>query len=302
MFRSGFPNTASYRSAGKADRLLRAAVTSFCSIARPTRRETAQIDDLAAPLIAGASGETLRFVAAALSETPFAPPSLMRRLADLPVEISAPLLLRSPILTPIDLLALIGRHGSVHARAIAARPGLDERIVRLIASLEIGPKEPMPASAEEARDRLRAMMLPTRQSAPALQPAGNATVRLRWEGDPGAYRKLRSTALAGAPALFHTALADALGITPDHAREIAEDADPARLILALRALSLSEEEAFLVMQCLRPSRDQRGIAAWLDAWQAVPVKDAMRVAASWRAPSVHDTPANARQDAALRAS
>lgn len=300
MFRSGFPNTASYRAAGKADRLLRAAVTSFCSIARPTRRETAQLDDLAAPLIAGASEETLRFVAAALSETPFAPPSLVRRLADLPVEISAPLLMRSPVLTPIDLLALIGRRGSEHARAIAARPGLDERIMRLIASLEIGPNEPMPASAEEARDRLRAMMRPAQETAPAPEPAGNA-VRLRWEGEPGTYRKLRSTALAGAPALFHTALADALDIAPDCARDIVEDSDPARLIVALRALALSEEEAFLVMQCLRPARDRRGIAVWLDAWQAVSHEDAARVASRWRTPSPHGPAAN-RQARALRAS
>lgn len=300
MFRSGFPNTASYRAAGKADRLLRAAVTSFCSIARPTRRETAQLDDLAAPLIAGASEETLRFVAAALSETPFAPPSLVRRLADLPVEISAPLLMRSPVLTPIDLLALIGRRGSEHARAIATRPGLDERIMRLIASLEIGPHEPMPASAEEARDRLRAMMRPAQETTPAPEPAGNA-VCLRWEGEPGTYRKLRSTALAGAPALFHTALADALDIAPDCARDIVEDSDPARLIVALRALALSEEEAFLVMQCLRPARDRRGIAVWLDAWQAVSQEDAARVASRWRTPSPHGPAAN-RQGCALRAS
>ncbi len=307
MFRSGYPNTASYRAAGKADRLLRAAVTSFCSIARPTRREIAQLDDLAAPLVAGASEETLRFVAAALSETSFAPPSLVRRLSDLPVEISAPLLMRSPILMPIDLLALIGRRGSAHARAIAARPGLDERLMRLIASLAIGPNEPMPASAEEARDRLRAMMLPAQQTppeaapAPEEEPAPASPVRLRWEGKPGAYRKLRSTALTGAPALFRTALADALGIPHDHARDIAEDADPARLIVALRALSLSEEEAFLVMQCLRPARDRRAISAYLDAWQSVSEEDARRVASTWRAPSPHGSPANG-EGRALRAS
>lgn len=282
MFRSGFANTASYRAAGKADRLLRAAVTAFCANARPTRREAAQFDDLAGPLLAGASDETLRFVAAALSETPSAPPALVRRLADLPVEISAPLLMRSPVLSPIDLLALIARHGGAHARAIASRPGLDERIRLIIGSLDVPEERPVPAApVGEARERLRAMMRPAQDNdAPAAKPT--PPVKLRWEGEPGIYRKLRSTALAGAPALFHTALADALSIIPAQARAIVEDADVSRLIVALRALPLGEEEALLVMQCLRPARDRRGIAAFLDAWQAVSREDAAHVVAGWR--------------------
>lgn len=295
MFRSGFASTSSYRAAGKADRLLRAAVTSFCANARPTRREAAQLDDLAVPLLGSVCDETLRFVAAALSESSFAPPALVRRLADLPVEISAPLLMRSPVLTPIDLLALIGRHGVAHARAIAGRPDLDERILLIIRSLDVAEEKAAPASAQEARERLRAMMRPAQDSVPDASAGGRQDapgVRLRWDGDPGVYRKLRSTALAGAPALFHTALADALDIGPAEARAIVEDADAARLIVALRALPLSEEEAFLVMQCLRPSRDRRGIAAFLDAWQAVSQETAAGVVAGWRAPSPHADPAN----------
>ena len=286
MFRSGFANSSSYRAAGKADRLLRAAVTAFCANARPTRREAAQFDDLAGPLLGGASDETLRFVAAALSETPSAPPALVRRLADLPVEISAPLLMRSPVLTPIDLLALIARHGGAHARAIAGRPGLDERILLIIRSLDVLEEKPMPvAPAQETRERLRAMMRPAQDNSPAVAgPVAkpSPSVRLRWEGDPGVYRKLRSTALAGAPALFHTALADALAIAPAKARAIVEDKDASRLIVALRALPLGEEEALLVMQCLHPARDRRGIAAFLDAWQAVSQEDAAHVVAGWR--------------------
>jgi uncharacterized protein (DUF2336 family) len=63
---------------------------------------------------------------------------------------------------------------------------------------------------------------------------------------------------------------------------IAGDRDPARLILALRALGLSAEEAFLVMQCLRPVRERREVANFLQAWHAVEKRDAARVAAEWR--------------------
>jgi uncharacterized protein (DUF2336 family) len=274
VFRSGFTSSSSYRAASKADRLLRAAVTAFCDNARPTRRDAAQLDDLAGPLLACASEETLRVAAAALSATPHAPPALVRRLADMPVEISAPLLLRSPVLTPIDLLALVARHGVPHARAIAGRADLDERILLLIRSVDVPAETPKPSAADETRKSLRAMM----------RPASNAP-SLRWEGDPGAYRKLRSAALSGAPAAFHGALAGALAIAPATARAIAGDADPARLILALRALDLSAEEAFLVIQCLRPVRERREVAKFLAAWEAVAQDDAARVAAEWRRPS-----------------
>lgn len=291
MFRSGFLNASSYRAAGKADRLLRAAVTSFCATARPTRRDAAQLDDLSVPLIGSVSDETLRFAAAALSETPNAPPALIRRLADLPVEISAPLLMRSPVLTPIDLLALIARHGVPHARAIAGRPGLDRRILLLIRTLDIAVEGAKPASADEARAALRTMMRPTDNTAPE-EAAAPAPIRIRWEGEPSAYRKLRSAALVGAPIVFHTALAGALGIDTAEAAAMVEDVDPARLIVALRALGLGAEEAFLVIQCLRPVRARRDVANFLNAWEAVSREDAERVAAGWRKPSPHAEPAN----------
>lgn len=303
MFRSGFLNASSYRAAGKADRLLRAAVTSFCATARPTRRDAAQLDDLSVPLIGSVSDETLRFAAAALSETPYAPPALIRRLADLPVEISAPLLMRSPVLTPIDLLALIARHGAPHARAIAGRPGLDRRILLLIRTLDIAGDGAKPASADEARAALRTMMRPTDDTTPAPDAAEPAPIRIRWEGEPGIYRKLRSAALVGAPVVFHTALAGALGIETAAAAAMVEDADPARLIVALRALGLSAEEAFLVIQCLRPVRARRDVANFLNAWEAVSREDAARVAAGWRRPSPHAEPANETRAApGLRAS
>jgi len=285
VFRSGFSSTSSYRAAGKADRLLRAAVTAFCANMRPTRREAVQFDDLAGPLLGSASEETLRFMTASLSESPLAPPALIRRLADLPVEISAPVLMRSPVLTPIDLLALIARHGLGHGRAIALRPDLDERILLIVRTLAGSRRKKTPASVEETRDRLRTMMHPTQDvsaspARPSPEPA--QATPLRWQDKPGTYRKLRSTALTGVPILFHTALADALAIEPTQASSITQDADPARLIVALRALSLGEEEAFLIMQCLRPVQNRHGVATFLDAWQAISEQEASRVVAGWR--------------------
>src|SRR5690606_37399702 len=138
-----------------------------------------------------------------------------------------------------------GRHGLAHARAIAARPQLDARIVRLIASIGAFETEPVTGKVEQVRGRLRAMMLPGEE---LRRPQAEPRVSLHWQGTPDAYRKLRSTALTGVPALFHTALADSLGITIERARDIADGRDVSVLIVAMRALDLSEEQAFLVFQ------------------------------------------------------
>lgn len=301
MHRSASHPYSSHRAAGRAERLLRASVTAFCATPRPSRREIVQFDDLATPLLGRVSDDTLRFVAAALSETPDAPPGLVRRLADQPADISAPMLMRSPVLTNIDLVALIGRHGLPHARAIAARTGLDDRIKRLIhavAGLETVSASVTDATdaAEEARKRLRTMMRPSGGTDTGSLARPEPGVNLRWDGEPTPYRKLRSTALAGVPALFHTALADALGIDVFHARAIAEDRDISAFIVALRALALSPEEAFLLTQCVRRdrSRDIRAIAAFLNAYAAVSRETAARLVEEWSAPSAGATrqPAN----------
>jgi uncharacterized protein (DUF2336 family) len=131
-----FSRLPAYRRKGSQERLLRAAVYAFCSLPRPTRRESGQLEDLALPLVEKASVETRRYIAAALSECAEAPRGLVRRLCEEPVEIAAPLLMRSRALSDIDLIALIGRHGMGHARAIARRRDLNPRIAELVATLE----------------------------------------------------------------------------------------------------------------------------------------------------------------------
>lgn len=292
MSQTGLLKLSSHRAAGKPERLLRSAVTAFCAMARPTRRETAQLDDLAVPLLASVSEETLRFAAATLSDSPYAPPTLVRRLCDMPVEICAPLLMRSPILTGIDLVALIGRHGLPHARAIAARQGLDSRIVRLIASLGAFEQDHAPSKVDETRDRLLTMM---RSASETTAPKPDASVRLHWDETPDGYRRLRSTALAGVPTLFHIALADALEISLDKARSVSDGHDVSTLIVALRSLELSEEQAFLIYQCAWPSRtgDARAVRSFVDAYQSVTEQQAEAIVATWRGPATNHKTATA---------
>jgi uncharacterized protein (DUF2336 family) len=253
----------------KAERLFRAAVSAFCSLVRPSRRDMDQLDELALSLFDVVSADAKRFVAAALSESPHAPQALVLRLANEHVDIAAPLLVRSTALSNIDLVTLISRHGALHARAIAGRAGLPAKIRHLADSnftaKEEMPQMPLPAvtrkrpaasedrpalTAEEARRKLRTMM----------RPSGNHP---RFENRSGKvfdesagfrhYEQLRATALTGVPAFFQTALADALDIEFDRARSLTETGSYYYLMVALKALGLEEAQAFLLTAAVFPA-------------------------------------------------
>jgi uncharacterized protein (DUF2336 family) len=257
---------------GKGEKLFRASVSAFCSLTRPTRRNAAQLDDLTLPLYDHVSPEARRFVAAALSECRRAPLGLVRRLASEPVDIAAPVLMRSAVLTDIDLVGLIARMGLPHARAIGRRPDLNPSIAKLIQALEAAsPDAPPPetddtppvpeknamlaaanashprpgSAAEAARAKLRAMMAVGGEH----QPAGIV------EQAPVTdhYARLRETVLTGVPALFQTALADAANIAFPQAGELLRIGGQKSLMLVLRGLGLSGEQAFLVVAASKPS-------------------------------------------------
>lgn len=256
-------------NAEKPERLFRSAISAYCALVRPSRRDAEQFDDMTLPLLPLVSAEGRRYAAAALSEMGPQPTALVRRLAEEPLDISAPLLIRSVNLSDIDLIGLIGRHGIGHAKAIARRANLNSNIAKLIRALgaaetvlaDAGDFETMqpeadpavqeqaqgePAveqsfnSAEDVRVQLREMMRPARPA----QPAPSAPP-LDWPAVSAVYPKLLSTALAGSHAFFHTALADALNIGFGAARMLDDDDAPG-LTTVLRALDLSVEQAFLV--------------------------------------------------------
>jgi uncharacterized protein (DUF2336 family) len=304
--------------ARKAEKLFRAAVSAFCAITRPSRREITQLEDLTLPLFDEVTVESKRYVAAALSECPNPPAALVRRLADESVDIAAPLLVRSTLLTDVDLIALIGRHGHGHARAIGRRPGLNPSIARLVGAIEskvvvLRPKDPATASgrvdaqpaslpiapqldehipgaaAENARRHLRAAMRPasTLRAAPSRRTA---------------YDRLRETVLTGNAAFFQTALADALETDFDAVREVSDDPSYAWLLDALRVLDIGDEQAFLVTAALYPSRfgDLQSIRLFLMRYAAIGREDALQRIARWKLDRASQaaTPAASGSDAA----
>lgn len=292
---------------GRSERLFRAAVSAYCSLTRPTRRDAAQLDDLVAPLYAEVSAEAKRFAAAVLSDAAIVPPGLVALLAEEAVEVATPLLLRSPVFSDVQLLALISRHGPGHARAIAARNGLHPTIAALTtmiaarlpgdASTDQGspvapdndsqPQETLtmlperrsfakPRSEEEARRALRDMMRP-------------AHMHDRSDEDR-IYHRLRDTALTGMAALFHTVLADCFELDIRTAQAIASPSGYAPLMAALRALGLHAEQAFVIVSAVQPDAfpHPEAIRLFLERYRLLEMDEAIERIRALKADAIHD--------------
>ena len=322
MSSSDFRQITIRSDAQRAERLFRAAVSAFCSLPRPSRRETAQLEDLALPLFDLVSVESKRYVAAALSECPHPPTALVRRLCDESVDIAAPLLIRSAALTDIDLIAFIGRHGYGHARAIGRRAKLNPAIAKLVAALEnkvvpIRPRDaaspprlksvsspaepavPEPAGSESARsgpvaekpaagDAAEA----TRRRLRSMMRPASALISTARHQERTPYDRLRETVLSGHAAFFQTALADALDKDFTAVRDISEDPSYAWLLDALRMLEVGDEKAFLVTAALYPSLfgDLQAIRLFLLRYAAISREEASERIAQWKSSAAEAAP------------
>jgi len=307
---SDFRQIAVRTESGKAERLFRAAVSAFCSLTRPSRREIGQLEDLTLPLFDDVSVESRRYVAAALSECQYAPAALVRRLCEEPVDIAAPLLIRSRAVSDIDLIALIGRHGLPHARAIARRKDLNPTIADLIRALErptlVRSRDPeteapaaptiAPAKAEAADDSATGQRASgiaaenARRRLRSMMRTGDEALAAKVDAFPGSdtYVKLRETALTGNAAFFQTALADALDVDFSTARSLTANQNYASLLAALRSLDLSEDRAFLITVAVYPSQfpHPQAIRTFLDRYRLLHRNAALDKVRLWKAESL----------------
>lgn len=248
-----------------ADRLFKAAVGAFSALTRPGRLEIEQLDDLTGPLFNSTSDETRRFASAALSDCQRPPSQLLARLCREPIETAAPILVRSPAISDVELIAVIGTHGLPHARAIARRTGLNRAIIDLLrlfgdadidrllghrmsaaaAGLATKPTD-VESPAELVRQRLRGMML-----AASDIPA----VSRQWFGPdqttaPAASRRLFELALLPDRKIFLEALASVLGL---HSAQTASLTRPRALwdfMVALRSLFVPGTTAFAIVELI----------------------------------------------------
>jgi len=295
----------------RTEQLFRGAISAFSALTRPSRSEANQLEDLVMPLLPLVSQAALRFASAALSDMRAAPAGLVRRLAELPVAVSAPLLMRSPILADIDLVTLIGRRGLPHALVIARRPDLNPEIADVIQSLarigrsathiaeSVTPADAGPerTAADTVRDELRGMMRP----ASAVAASGGAP---NWKRAASAYPKLLSTAATGRRALFQTAIADALGLDFATASKVVNAVDGRLLVSAFRALDLTPEQAFTLFALIYPGGFSSTdiVAGFLDRYHGADMEAARERIASLGRRNTPSQPQAANDAASARKS
>ncbi|MBB3238100.1 DUF2336 domain-containing protein [Phyllobacterium endophyticum] len=281
------------RSSGsKADDLLTASITAFCCVARPAKSDAQQLEDLAVPLLALASQRVRRHAAAALSEFSHAPKRLIVALAEDEVDISAPLLLRSPVLDPSDLIGIIDRKGLGHARAIARRDIDDPELLRVLHGFNDPAIEralALRSNSVHSGETDMQDALPTQES-PRLRETREALKALMrdsdkgFSGDQALAEHLVDAALLDQTALFEQEFARALALDPDSAKRIIGHGLNAELTIALASLGLSAEAAHLVLTGLfgLVHKDLHSLRLFVQSYRQIDKDKAQATVERWK--------------------
>ncbi|OYR19534.1 DUF2336 domain-containing protein [Brucella thiophenivorans] len=263
----------------KADDLLGAAIAAFASITRPGRHDAHQLEDLAFPLIERATTRGKRQAAHALAQIEDAPRRLVLSLANEPVEISAPILLRSAVLRSEDLLDIISKNGIDHARAVARRQSDDPLLKNVLRSFN-----------DPAIDRLLALqenLAGLEPNRPVTSEDANSEVAESPIQTPSfsAPDYLIDTALLIDDQIFRTALADSLDVSFDRADRIIGQWPETHLPIALRALGMSASEAFMIMSALlgpiAANRDH--LREFIQMYRSIDREKAVMLVRRWKA-------------------
>ena len=259
----------------RSEQLIRASAAAFSSLSRPAKLDIQQFGELTDALYERVSDEAKRHIAAVLASNTYAPVDIIRKLANEPVAIAAPVLAQSPMLTAGDLVTIIARHGNEHARVISNRADLDPSIRALLALMlrnhgdgdamkETEASQPrLKASAGDVRQALRATM--AANSEPAALPPIPAVSR------EVLVARLVPTALSGNGDFFRTALSDALDVPFAMTADIVSGEGTAGLSMALRCLLMPVAQAFQIAACLNPGRylSTHSIAHFCTRYEAI---------------------------------
>lgn len=274
------------RSGGsKADDLLTASITAFCSVARPAKSDAQQLEDLAVPLLPLTSPRVRRHAAAVLSELAHAPRRLIMALAEDDVDISAPILLRSPVLKTGDLIDIIRRKGLGHARAIARRATTDpllldalhsfddaalERTLAFQSSMEV---EAVPVPESE---RLRE----TRQALKELMLGSD----IGQSEDQALADRLIDAALLDQTTAFHAEFARALDLGIENTSRIIGHGLNAELTIAFASLGLSAEAAHLILTGLfgLVHKDLHSLRLFIQSYRQIDQEKARLTVSRWK--------------------
>ncbi len=258
---------------GEFDTVVAAAVATFGSLRNPTAAQVEDLSRLVVPLWQRVGAETKRNVAASLSHARRVPRSLVELLVESPVDVAAPFLVSSPVLTEADLARLLGsgdervvrlvrnRHErgfqpppagadapspAPAATAAPARPEVEAPSLAadFLAETPFNARPPAPGrrapprTAEEARDLLR-----------RLATAGRGRLK---RAQPG-FSDLMNAALAREDAEFYALLTEIFTLDADTLERMISEESGERLAIALRALRASPGDALSVLMLMKPA-------------------------------------------------
>jgi len=127
-FSDFIPSTQQVRDSA----LLRATTDLFVQEVLHDRDEIRRYEELVTHLLPKVPVADRVHVAERLANRMDAPPSVMRMLGKDRIEVAGLILVRSPVLSALDLLAIIAATGPEHHRYIARRPGLSGDVTKAL--------------------------------------------------------------------------------------------------------------------------------------------------------------------------
>jgi hypothetical protein len=283
--------------------LLRATTDLFVLDADHDIEDLRRYEELALHFLPRVAVSDRAYVAERISRSADAPHALVVALARESIDVAAPLIAHSPVLTAIDLIALIAAAGPEHRRAIAGRAVLPHDVLealRLTGDAEVlgtlppilSVEEPSPAfSPLENLDPWRFLGLGRKGrlaifAALASQPSELSTrdnsSDLAFRGILNAARIVGFARSSQLPAIV-AAICEGLSLPRDLVAAAISDPGGELLAVMLKALRLDDVQARQVFLLATPSgRDAAKFFPLSDVYSGLEVDVAETLVAAWR--------------------
>jgi uncharacterized protein (DUF2336 family) len=254
-------------AAGSAefDTIVTAAVSTYGALRKPSETQARDFARLVLPVWDRLKPQTKRALGASLSHSTNVPRGLVEKLFDEPIEIAAPFLVSSPVLTPADRLRIAQDRDLRLRRVSDAAPSAVERSTASPASVaEPAAEQPADPIVQPGGDEKANRRHPPREEPATIYEPGKAAAAvretLRRLVQPGSRSSsqrmtmidLLDLAVRGDAAETLAGLADMAGIDGKAADRIAADETGERLAVALKAIGASDADAMTIIMMLKP--------------------------------------------------
>lgn len=259
------------QSKGSADfdRIVAAAIAAYGSLKAPSEAQARDFARLVAPLWDRIGPDTRRAVAASLSHATRVPRNIVELLLKAPVEISAPFLVSSPVLSDADLASLgddprmrrivESRVARAPSLASSAETGSAPTGHRLIVDAPPMADDSLGAFPPPPVDPVAA----TREILRRLATTGHRRAEKRLDRKE-VLASLFADARARHGEAFYASLARHLSLGAERARAIAQAPDGVELAAALKALGMPDADALSVLMLMKPA-----VGLHVDAFDAM---------------------------------